>query len=144
MNIMINDYSENGKQNFVERNVFSRNDQGRNDLLEGGEVTAEYFCFALTNLGAVICFLTIFSLIFEDLRKRIVRNFTMSTGDNTGDPVILATAGYDHTIRFWQAHSGICYRTVQHPDSVSFLYILHIDIKQCVYKNVFISILGHC
>ena len=35
------------------------------------------------------------------------------------DPVILATAGYDHTIRFWQAHSGICHRTVQHPDSVS-------------------------
>lgn len=31
--------------------------------------------------------------------------------------VILATAGYDHTIRFWQAHSGICQRTVQHPDS---------------------------
>ncbi|XP_056020358.1 target of rapamycin complex subunit lst8-like isoform X2 [Ostrea edulis] len=33
------------------------------------------------------------------------------------DPVVLATAGYDHTIRFWQAHTGICYRTVQHPDS---------------------------
>ncbi|KAL4230535.1 Target of rapamycin complex subunit lst8 [Mactra antiquata] len=41
----------------------------------------------------------------------------MSAADGTGDPVILATAGYDHTIRFWQAHSGICYRTVQHPDS---------------------------
>ncbi|XP_074647978.1 target of rapamycin complex subunit lst8-like [Tubulanus polymorphus] len=36
--------------------------------------------------------------------------------DRGGDPVILATAGYDHTIRFWQAHSGICHRTVQHPD----------------------------
>ncbi|NXX20927.1 LST8 protein, partial [Podargus strigoides] len=36
------------------------------------------------------------------------------------DPVILATAGYDHTVRFWQAHSGICTRTVQHQDSVSF------------------------
>jgi len=33
------------------------------------------------------------------------------------DQVILATAGYDHTIRFWQAHSGVCMRTVQHPDS---------------------------
>lgn len=32
--------------------------------------------------------------------------------------VILATAGYDHTIRFWEAPSGICYRTVQYPDSV--------------------------
>ena len=40
--------------------------------------------------------------------------------DTSADPVILATAGYDHTIRFWQAHSGICHRTVQHPDSVSF------------------------
>ncbi|KAB8670402.1 hypothetical protein FH972_026315 [Carpinus fangiana] len=27
------------------------------------------------------------------------------------------TAGYDHTIRFWEALSGICQRTIQHPDS---------------------------
>ncbi|KAL5018363.1 hypothetical protein ScPMuIL_004085 [Solemya velum] len=40
------------------------------------------------------------------------------SGTNGGsEQVILATAGYDHTIRFWHAHSGICYRTVQHPDS---------------------------
>lgn len=32
--------------------------------------------------------------------------------------VILVTAGYDHTIRFWEALSGICSRTIQHPDSV--------------------------
>ncbi|KAI8057919.1 quinon protein alcohol dehydrogenase-like superfamily [Syncephalis plumigaleata] len=31
--------------------------------------------------------------------------------------VLLATAGYDHTIRFWEALSGACYRTIQHPDS---------------------------
>ena len=31
--------------------------------------------------------------------------------------VVLATAGYDHTIRFWEATSGICYRTLQYPDS---------------------------
>ncbi|KAJ3553807.1 hypothetical protein NPX13_g10790 [Xylaria arbuscula] len=31
--------------------------------------------------------------------------------------VILCTAGYDHTIRFWEALSGICSRTVQHSDS---------------------------
>jgi len=30
--------------------------------------------------------------------------------------VILATAGYDHTIRFWDP-SGICYRTIQYADS---------------------------
>jgi len=33
------------------------------------------------------------------------------------DEVILATAGYDHTIKFWQAHTGKCIRTLQHADS---------------------------
>ena len=31
--------------------------------------------------------------------------------------VILATAGYDHTIKFWAADTGVCTRTLQHPDS---------------------------
>ncbi len=31
--------------------------------------------------------------------------------------LILATAGYDHTIKFWAAHTGVCTRTHQHPDS---------------------------
>ncbi|KAF0698003.1 Aste57867_11334 [Aphanomyces stellatus] len=31
--------------------------------------------------------------------------------------VVLATAGYDHTIRFWEAASGTCTRTVKYPDS---------------------------
>lgn len=31
--------------------------------------------------------------------------------------VVLATAGYDHTIRFWEATSGICYRTLQYQES---------------------------
>ncbi|XP_077979424.1 target of rapamycin complex subunit lst8-like [Glandiceps talaboti] len=42
---------------------------------------------------------------------------TVGASSTGSDPVILATAGYDHTIRFWQAHSGICHRTLQHPDS---------------------------
>ena len=33
--------------------------------------------------------------------------------------VILCTGGYDNTIRFWEAWSGICSRTIQHPESVS-------------------------
>lgn len=33
------------------------------------------------------------------------------------DEVVLATAGYDHTIKFWQAHTGQCVRTLQHADS---------------------------
>lgn len=32
--------------------------------------------------------------------------------------VILCTAGYDHTIRFWQATSAQCHRSIQHNDSV--------------------------
>ena len=41
---------------------------------------------------------------------------TASTNDSS-DEVILATAGYDHTIKFWQAHTGQCIRTLQHADS---------------------------
>jgi len=41
-------------------------------------------------------------------------------GNIVGDPVILATGGYDHQIRLWQAHSGICLRNIHHQDSVSF------------------------
>jgi len=47
-----------------------------------------------------------------------------ATGDEQAQPgpvstddVILATAGYDHTIKFWAAHTGVCTRTLQHPDS---------------------------
>lgn len=31
--------------------------------------------------------------------------------------VLLASAGYDHTIRFWEALTGVCSRTIQHSDS---------------------------
>ncbi|KAL1933441.1 hypothetical protein VTP01DRAFT_7531 [Rhizomucor pusillus] len=36
---------------------------------------------------------------------------------NDSHSVILVTAGYDNTIRFWEALSGICSRTIKHPDS---------------------------
>lgn len=32
--------------------------------------------------------------------------------------VFIVTAGYDHTIRFWEAPSGRCYRTIQYTESV--------------------------
>ena len=44
-------------------------------------------------------------------------------GDNSNDntvnseQVIFVTGGYDHTIKVWQAHTGICQRTFQHTDS---------------------------
>ena len=31
--------------------------------------------------------------------------------------VILATAGYDHKIRFWEAPTGVCSRSLRYPDS---------------------------
>lgn len=31
--------------------------------------------------------------------------------------VILATAGYDHTVRFWQAPTGVCQRTIPFAES---------------------------
>ena len=31
--------------------------------------------------------------------------------------LVLATAGYDHTIRFWEATTGICWRNIPHTDS---------------------------
>lgn len=31
--------------------------------------------------------------------------------------VILVSAGYDHTIRFWEALTGVCSRTIQHTES---------------------------
>ncbi|XP_045613266.1 target of rapamycin complex subunit lst8-like [Procambarus clarkii] len=40
----------------------------------------------------------------------------MSANDPSSQ-VILATASYDHTIKLWQAHSGICQRTLKHPES---------------------------
>lgn len=44
-----------------------------------------------------------------------------TNGSNCAEnKAILATGGYDHTIKLWQAHTGICYWTAQHPDSVSF------------------------
>jgi hypothetical protein len=43
------------------------------------------------------------------------------------DQIIFATAGYD-SIRFWDASTGMCYRTIQQNDMVKFLFFLE-------YKN---------
>ena len=37
--------------------------------------------------------------------------------DTLANVLTLYAAGYDHTIRFWEALSGICSRTIQHSDS---------------------------
>lgn len=45
-------------------------------------------------------------------------NENISVADNKA---ILATGGYDHTVKLWQAHSSVCYWTGQHADSVFLL-----------------------
>ncbi|OXA51202.1 Target of rapamycin complex subunit lst8 [Folsomia candida] len=35
----------------------------------------------------------------------------------TGSDTVLATAGYDHTIKLWQVGTALCFKTFQHPDS---------------------------
>lgn len=50
-----------------------------------------------------------------------------------GSQVALVTGGYDHTIKLWQAHSGVCLRTMQHPDSVTYTMILFIIILLSYY-----------
>ncbi|XP_060521775.1 target of rapamycin complex subunit lst8 isoform X2 [Cylas formicarius] len=41
----------------------------------------------------------------------------MPTENSDVEQIILATAGYDHTIKLWQTHTGICHRTLQHAES---------------------------
>ena len=63
--------------------------------------------------------------------------------EGSSELVILATAGYGHAIKFWQAHTGICLRTVQHPDSVPFACVKssslqttqNITLARCLLKE---------
>ncbi|XP_015921190.1 target of rapamycin complex subunit lst8 [Parasteatoda tepidariorum] len=41
----------------------------------------------------------------------------MPSAEEVHNNVILATGGYDHTIHFWQAHTGVRQSSVQHPSS---------------------------
>ena len=52
------------------------------------------------------------SLPVESMSKHDLKMINDDAGE-----VILATGGYDHTIKFWQAHTGACVLTLQHPDS---------------------------
>lgn len=45
-------------------------------------------------------------------------------GAISNEQVIFVTGGYDHTIKIWQPHTGVCQRTAQHADSVSFDMII--------------------
>jgi hypothetical protein len=51
--------------------------------------------------------------------------------------VILVTAGYDNTIRFWEALSGICSRTIQHPNSVGNSTKLFVNNPNWMFIDIF-------
>lgn len=67
----------------------------------------------------------------------------------SNEQVIFVTGGYDHTIKIWQPHTGVCQRTCQHTDSVSFsnfkitcciifvLMELYLILLQHVYKDMY-------
>jgi len=55
--------------------------------------------------------------------------------DNTlTEKVLLATGGYDHTIKLWHANTGVCNRSLTHLDSVSLKTLSYI------YNNTYIII----
>lgn len=64
-------------------------------------------------------------------------------GISTENKAILATGGYDHTIKLWQAHTGICYWTAQHPDSVSFDDKIILFDSSCIkFPNLLFSLIN--
>lgn len=51
----------------------------------------------------------------------------------TGDQLILATGGYDHTIKLWQAHTGNCIRTLRFVEtSVRNFFFFNCKKVKCV------------
>ncbi|KAI4462192.1 g beta-like protein gbl [Holotrichia oblita] len=59
--------------------------------------------------------------------------------NSDSDQVILATGGYDHTIKLWHTHKGICLRAMQHAESqVNALEITQTDnyLPQLVINNI--------
>lgn len=66
-------------------------------------------------------FLTFVLLHFQQYSASVTHTAIIMGDSSDVDQVILATGSYDHTIRLWQAHSGLCSKTMQHPDSVSFI-----------------------
>ena len=52
----------------------------------------------------------------------------------SNEQVIFVTGGYDHTIKIWQPHTGVCQRTCQHTDSVSFITCKRKNILHILYS----------
>jgi len=57
-----------------------------------------------------------------------------NTSSSSADTV-LATAGYDHTIKLWQIHTALCIKTFQHPDSVK----IHFNLLTLYSRRLYIE-----
>lgn len=55
-----------------------------------------------------------FSVKFDKQNKKF--NFIIKMVQSENEP-ILATGGYDHTIKIWAPYSGTSIKTLQHTDS---------------------------
>lgn len=51
------------------------------------------------------------------LARQVLRAKARTGVCSMSNSVILATAGYDHKIRFWEAPTGVCSRHLRYPDS---------------------------
>jgi G protein beta subunit-like protein len=50
--------------------------------------------------------------------------------------VVLCTGGYDHSIRFWEAPTGLCHRTVAYTDS-------QINELSLTYDKSYLAVAGN-
>lgn len=51
---------------------------------------------------------------------------TTSNSNESSSSVLIITASYDHTIRFWDVLQGTCLATLQHNESVQNILLLFI------------------
>ena len=78
---------------------------------------SKYFlnCFiCVFSFDLINCYIKKFLLIIEWVSDKMTVD-----GAAGNEQVIFVTGSYDHTIKIWQAHTGLCQRTVQHTESVS-------------------------
>jgi len=59
------------------------------------------------------------------------------------EKVLLATGGYDHTIKLWHANTGVCNRSLTHLDSVSFKTSLneHFILHKVICKGTCLNLI---
>lgn len=58
-------------------------------------------------------------IYFSKLVKMPISPQNFELPEEKNERIILATASYDHDIKLWQGHTGVCERTLQHPETVS-------------------------